>query len=121
MARVIQIPVSDREYEQLAEKANAEGSTIVRYIKDIVIPGNDFQRWFPELLNRVNSLEIETEFNIRAVMATDWVNIPKGIKLSLGRVFYQHVDSGRVANVTPLCMDSAKTQWYQKKEEINEI
>ncbi len=116
MAKVIQIPVSDDEYAKLEEKANIEGSTIAQYVKDIVLPGNDFRRWFPELINRVNSMKMGTDFNIRAVMATDWVSIPKGIKLALGRVFYQHVDAGKIANVTATHMDSAKTQWYSKKE-----
>ena len=116
MPKVIQIPVSDDEYTELVEKANAEGSTIAQYIKNIVFPGNDFRRWFPELINRVNSLAMGTDFNIRAVMATDWANIPKGIKLALGRVFFQHVDVGRIANVAATQMDSAKTQWYTKKE-----
>ena len=115
MPKVIQIPVSDDEYSMLEEKANAEGSTIAQYVKDIVLPGNDFRRWFPELIRRVNSMPMGTDFNIRAVMATDWVSIPKGIKLALGRVFYQHVDAGRIANVTATQMDSAKTQWYKKE------
>ena len=117
MPRVIQIPVTQAEYEKLEEKANAEGSTITRYIKDIILPENDFRRWFPELLMRVNSLEIGTEFNIRAVMGTDWLNIPLGIKLALGRVFFKQVIAGRIVNVTTTQADSAKTQWYTKKED----
>ena len=115
MPKVIQILVSDDEYAELEEKANADGSTIAQYVKDIVLPGNDFRRWFPELISRVNLLKTGTDFNIRAVMATDWVSIPKGIKLALGRVFFQHVDAGKVANVTATQMDSAKTQWYTKR------
>jgi len=119
MPKVIQVPFSDEEYDKFLEekaKANASDSTDAQFIKDVILPANDFRRWFPELLQRVDALENGTAFNIRAVMATDWVNIPKGIRLALGRVFFQHVDANKVENVTATQMDSAKTQWYVKGE-----
>jgi len=115
MSRVIQIPLTDTEYAKLEEKATAAGSTLAQYIKDIVLPGNDFRRWFPELLRRVEAMEMGTKFNIRAVMGTDWISIPKGIRLALGRVFYQHVAASKVTDVSATEMDSAKTQWYKKE------
>ena len=113
MPRVVQIPLSDDEFAKLEEKANAEGSSISQYIKDIVLPGNDFRRWFPELLHRVESVSNGTKFNIRSVMGTDWINIPKGVRLALGRGFYKHVAVNKLKNVYATEMDSAKTQWYK--------
>lgn len=119
MSKVIQVVLSDAEYEKFLEskvKAKADDSSDAQFIKDIILPSNDFRRWFPELLRRVELMDNGTQFNIRAVMATDWVNIPKGIRLALGRVFFQHVDSNKVNNVRVTEMDSAKTQWYVKGE-----
>jgi len=119
MPRVIQVPFSDDEYEKFITekaKANAENSSDAQFIKDVVLPNNDFRRWFPILLKRVDELSYGTNFNIRAVMGTDWVNIPKGIRLALGRVFFQHVHADNGINAKATALDSAKVQWYVKGE-----
>ena len=115
MSRVLQITLTDDEYAELEQRATVEGSTINQYVKNIIFPNNDFKKWFPELTRRVNDMPMGTEFNIRAVMATDWSVIPKGIRLALGRVFYQHVAANKIKNIRATEPDSAKTQWYIKE------
>jgi len=123
MAKVVQVTFSDNEYAQLLEekkKANAEGYTDAQYIKSIILPDEDFDKWFTELLHRVGSMKMGTKFNIRAVMATDWVDIPKVIRLRLGRIFYNHVVAGKVQHVRETVKGNDKTQWYQKGDVENE-
>jgi hypothetical protein len=123
MAKVVQVAFSDDEYTQLLEekkKANAEGYTDAQYIKSTILPDDDFDKWFPELLRRVDAMKTGTKFNIRAVMATDWVDIPKVIRLRLGRVFYNHVVAGKVEFVRDTVKGNDKTQWYQKGDMENE-
>ena len=115
MPKVIQIAVTDAEYSELSKKAAAMGFTISRYVKLQILPNEDFKKWFPELILRVNKLPSGTPFNIRAVMGTDWTIIPKGIKLALGRVFFQHVAAVKVNNVKATEPDGSKTQWYIKE------
>ncbi|MDR2649948.1 MAG: single-stranded DNA-binding protein, partial [Clostridiales bacterium] len=79
------------------------------------LPLNDFKIWFPKLLGRVDKLENGTIFDIRAVMGTDWLVIPKGIRLALGRVFYQHVDKGLVNNVHPHEIANTRPATYIKQ------
>jgi alkylated DNA nucleotide flippase Atl1 len=119
MPKVIQVLFSDDEYAKFLEekvRQKAEGSTDAQFIKDIIIPNNDFKRWFPELLRRVDLIEFGTLFNIRAIMATDWVNIPKGVRLALGREFFRSLDSEKVKDISVGEKDSAKTQWYIKEK-----
>jgi len=123
MAKVVQVALSDDEYARfLAEKkkANAEGFADAQYIKSIILPDDGFDKWLAELLCRVAGLKAGTKFNIRAVMATDWVLIPKPIRLRLGRVFYNHVAAGKVKYVKETAKGNDKTQWYQKGEAENE-
>jgi len=115
MAKVIQVTLTDEEYVELEQKALAEGNTINQYLKNLAFPNNDFKRWFPDLLRRVDAMSGGTEFNIRAVMAVDWLVIPRGIRLALGRVFFQHVDAGKIENVTATEPDSSRVQWYIKE------
>ncbi|MDD2972559.1 MAG: DUF1413 domain-containing protein [Lachnospiraceae bacterium] len=112
MSKVINITLTDEEYEELNIKA--QDVTVNQFIKNILFPNNDFNKWFPELKKRVEELSDNTQFNIRIVMATDWMKIPKGIRLALGRVFYQQVDCGNIDSVRVLELDANKTQWYEK-------
>lgn len=115
MTRVLQVTLTEEEYADLEQKAIAEGCTINQYVKNVIFPNNDFKKWFPELLRRINAMPRGTKFNIRAVMGTDWAVIPKGIRLALGRVFYQNVAANKVEDVRATEPDSAKTQWYIKE------
>jgi len=118
MAKVIQVPFSDMEYAKFLEEkinAGAEGNTDAQFIKDVLFPNSDFSKWFAELLRRVEALSNMTRFNIRAVMGTCWVEIPKDIRLRLGRIFYNYVVAGKVANVRDTEKGNDKTQWYIKE------
>lgn len=112
MSKIVQITFTDEQYSELESQAGDQ--KIQHYIIKQLFPDNDFERWFPELLFRVKKIPKGMKFNISAVLGTDWINIPKGIRLSLGRVFYQHVAANKISEVKAIEQDSAKTQWYQK-------
>ncbi|MCL2838656.1 MAG: single-stranded DNA-binding protein [Oscillospiraceae bacterium] len=120
MRKVIQISVSNTEHAELERQAKEHGLSISRYIISQILPDNEFKKWYPELLLRVSKLESGTIFNIREVFATDWKDIPKGIKLALGRVFYKNVsdknvcDDYNVANIEILDKNDTNIQWYEK-------
>jgi hypothetical protein len=111
-SRVIQISFSDTEYTHLQAKAKAEGMTIALYIKNKVLEDTEFNKWFRELLERVSRIRPGTTFNIKAVMSTDWVNIDRGVRLAMGRAFYNYVVASKVEGVRPTHKDSANVQWY---------
>jgi hypothetical protein len=115
MSKVVQMTFTDEQYAELKKRAGDQ--IIQHYLLGREFPKNDFEKWFPELLLRVGEIRNGTKFNIKAVFGTEWINIPKGIKLSLGRVFYQQVNASKVLNVHASERDKAKTQWYIKKEE----
>ena len=114
MGKVIQVSVTDTEYAELEKKAKEHGFSIPRYLVSQSLPDNDFKKWYPELISRVNALESGTIFNIREVFATDWKDIPKGIKLALGRVFYKNILEKDISDVAILDKNDTKIQWYEK-------
>lgn len=114
MTKVIQISFTEGEFEHLERRAEEEGSSVALYIKNRVLEDTEFQKCFGELLTRVSRIKVGTKFNIKAVFGTDWTNITKGVRLAMGRAFYNYVKAGKVSNITALPnKDSANTQWYK--------
>ncbi len=111
-SKVIQICFSETEYAHLEAKADAEGMTIALYIKNKVLEDTEFKKWFRELLERVSRIKPGTPFNIKMVLSTDWANIDRGVRLAMGRAFYNYVLAGKVEGVSPTQKDSANVQWY---------
>ena len=114
MSRVIQVSFTDKEFADLERFAQEEGVTISHFIKGKVLEDTEFQRWFHELLLRVGRIPKDTAFNIKAVFGTDWISISKGVRLALGRSFYNYVNAGKVPGIMPTEKDSASTQWYRR-------
>ena len=112
-SRVVQVSFSDTEYAHLEAIAEAKGMTIALYIKNKVLENTEFKRWFRELLERVSRIKPGTSFNIKMVLSTDWANIDRGVRLALGRAFYNCVVAGKVEGVSPTQKDSANVQWYE--------
>jgi len=114
-SRVIQISLSDAEYAHLEAMAMAEakGMRVALYVKNKVLGNTEFRRCFDELLERVSRRKPGTSFNIRMVLDTDWANIDRGVRLAMGRAFYNAVVAGKVEGVSPTKKDSANVQWYE--------
>ena len=114
MAKLVQVSFTDDEYRELEKNARDNGVSITHLIKSRVLENTEFQKWFSELVLRVSRIPKGTNFNIKAVLATDWLNINKGVKLALGRAFFNHVSAKKVIGVIATDKDAANTQWYVK-------
>jgi hypothetical protein len=113
MSRTVQIVLSNEEYEQLEREANQEGLTVPLYVKGVALGDNEFSRSYKKLIQKVAQLPSGTRFTIKAVFGTDWT-MGKGVKLSLGKTFYQRVEDGTVPNVVAEGKDSSNVMWYMK-------
>lgn len=114
MARkVIQVSFSEREYAFLEKQAADEGTTIALHIKNKVLEDTAYKKWFEELVTRVSGLKEGTAFTVKMVLATDWPNIERGVRLALGRGFYKYVKAGKLKSVYETQKDSANVQWYR--------
>lgn len=115
---IVQVSFSKTEYEHLFNKADTDGISIAHYIRGKVLGDTDFKIKFIELLARVSRIKPGTLFNIKMVFATDWPNIDKGVRLALGRTFYNYVNTKKISGVEIVPeKDSAHVQWYVKGDE----
>jgi hypothetical protein len=70
--------------------------------------------YYIELISRTQKINENTKFSIKLLFGTDWLNIPKGIKLALGRKFYKEVSEKIIKNINYLYKDSSNTAFYVK-------
>lgn len=114
MSNTVQISFTKEELNYLENLAKREDLTVPLYIKTKVLENTEFNKYFKELKEKVNRIKPGTEFNIKAVFGTDWLNIPKGVRLALGRIFYKYVAENNI-KVTIKQKDASNTQWYIKE------
>ena len=113
-SKVVQISLSENEYNYVNEKAANEGLTVPLFIKSVILSDTEFGKRFDELKRRVRDVPVNNKFSIKSVFGSEWFNISTGTRLALGRAFYKQVGSSFISNVTILDKDSANTQWYRK-------
>ena len=97
--RTISIGFTNEEYSKILELAQAKNYSISQYIRSKVIP-NEFNIKYSYLIKKISKLKPDTIFTVKTLWRIDeWNEIPKGIKLSLGKHFYTNVKLGNFTNI----------------------
>ena len=110
----VQLLLTQEEYESLKKNADKQGLTVPCYIKSVVLEDDYFYGFYKKLLDKVEQLPSGTKFNIKALFGVEWT-MPKGIKLTLGRTYFNRVDKGIIDNVIATGKDSSNVMWYERK------
>jgi hypothetical protein len=112
---VIQIVLSDEEFTFLTNKARNKHMSIQTYMKSRVLDDTDFVQSYKEMVNKVEKLKSGSVFNVKSLLGTDWVNLKKGVRLSLGKAFLTYIEANPgTSEVILLEKDGSGTQWYKK-------
>ncbi|MBP1920312.1 DUF1413 domain-containing protein [Youngiibacter multivorans] len=111
-SKVIQVTFTEYEFQHLTKKADEEGLTLSLYIKSKVLDDTEFKNRFADLLKRVNGIPDGTKFNVKAVFGIEWAGIDKGVRLALGKAFYNYVVSGKLPKIEEIQGKIGSTQWY---------
>ena len=97
--KTVTLSFTAEEYNDIDERARAEGVSVSLYIKSRVIK-NEIGFKYSELLRRIKNLKPGVDFCIRDLWdSNEWDNIPRGIKLSIGKYFYKNVIEEKIPNV----------------------
>jgi hypothetical protein len=110
----VQLLLTQEEYESLKKNADKQGLTVPCYIKSVVLEDDYFYGFYKKLLDKVEQLPSGTKFNIKALFGVEWT-MPKGIKLTLGRTYFNRVNKGIIDNVIATGKDSSNVMWYERK------
>ncbi len=113
MSKSIQILFSNEEIEELKAKAALEELSIVSYIRSIVLTKDDYGSCYKKLKEKVNTLPSGTRFNIKSLFGIEWLSISTGVKLNLGKTYFNRVNEGIITDVKPIGRDGGH-MWYEK-------
>ncbi len=117
MSKNISITLTDAEYELAVNKAAELGLDLAQYVKRYPIGENEFNERYAYLIAQAKSQPIGTPFTVMSLFP-DWGDIPKGIRLSLGRCFY-HLVKRKPSDIKAAGKNSSNIQMYvREKEEL---
>ena len=112
--RNLQVLLSEEEYKGLEKRAETEGLPLSVYVRSLLLGDEDeFSAAYKEALARVTALAPGTEFNLKSLFGTDWTQ-SRGTKLTLGKTFYEMVESGYVKTAKVLGKDSSNIMQYER-------
>lgn len=114
MSRTVVITLTEEEYDRIKVQADEKGLTMAQYVKRYPIGDQDFDSRFEELKRKAAAHQIGEEFTVMSLF-DDWGEIPRGVKLSLGRTFYHLVNRGELPGVTPAGKNSSNVQLYVRQ------
>jgi hypothetical protein len=115
--KIISFGVTMDEFQNIQKEARQKNMSISMYCKSLIVSGTKFIKFYNHLIKKLESFPLHITFTIRDIMGNElWENIPKGIKLSIGRQFYSQVNSRIIENIKIEGYGAAKTMRYSKKK-----
>lgn len=117
MPVTVSVTLTDEEYEEVLVKAKEKGLTVAQYVKKYPISGDEFDRRYAFLKEQALLQPVKVPFTVMSLF-DDWDDIPRGIKLSLGRNFYHLVkrETEELIKIKPAGKNSSNVQLYVREE-----
>lgn len=115
MPRIVSVTLTDGEYEKAEKKAEECGLKVTQYVKRFLIGDVEFEERYNYLIKRSKEMPEDCVFTVKS-MFKDWEEISKGVKLSLGRNFYELVKNEKVEGVFDNGKNASNVQLYIVKK-----
>ena len=120
MSNQVVVTLTDKEYLEVVKLSKEKGLSISQYVKRYSIGNDDFDSLYDYLKNKAIEQPANKPFTVMSLF-TDWDEIDRGVKLSLGRCFYHLVKSGKLPGVEPAGKNTSNVQLYiVKGDDCNE-
>lgn len=118
MSVTVSVTLTDKEYADVKIKAEEKGLSVSQYVKRFPIAGVEFDERYDYLKRQAMQQPIGIPFTVMSLFP-DWDDIPRGVKLSLGRNFYHLVkrNDGDVKAIKPAGKNSSNVQLYLREDE----
>jgi hypothetical protein len=114
--KIISFGVTFEEYKTIESEAKDAGMSISMFCKSKII-NTMFNKYYQVLLRKVNELSANKylKFAISDLFEDrQWKMIPKGIRLSIGKQFFNMVNKKLIKNVKVEGFGTSKTMRYSK-------
>ncbi len=117
MSKNITITLTDSEYEEASVKAAELGLDLAQYVKRYSIGENEFNERYEFLIAQSKSQPIGVPFTVMSIFS-DWHEIPRGIRLSLGRCYYHLImrNTAELSHIKAAGKNSSNVQLYVREK-----
>ena len=117
MSKNITITLTDAEYEAALVSASNLGLDLAQYVKRYPIGEDEFNIRYGFLITQAKSQPIGIPFTVMSLFP-DWHEIPRGVRLSLGRCFYHLIkrDTAELHHIKDAGKNSSNIQLYVREE-----
>lgn len=118
MSVTVSVTLTDKEYAVVRIKAEEKGLSVAQYVKRYPIAGEEFDERYDYLKHQAMQQPLGIPFTVMSLFP-DWNDIPRGVKLSLGRNFYHLAKrkEGDIKAIKPAGKNSSNVQLYLREDE----
>ena len=110
----ISVDLTKDQYDQIIELAKESGQTITDFvISKLPIPQEN-NVTLDMVKEKISKLNISEEFSLPFLFGDVWIEFSKRSRLSMGRLFYNKVESGEIDNIKFIDKNSANLAFYRK-------
>jgi hypothetical protein len=113
--KIISFGVTFEEYKNIDSEAKNAGMSISMFCKSKILD-TAFYENYQLLLKKVSNLPSSiTKFSVSDLFDNEqWKNIPRGVRLSIGKQFYNMVKNHIIKNIKIEGFGTSKTMRYSK-------
>ena len=115
MSVTVSVTLTNDEYEKAMKEAEAKGLSISQYVKRFAIGSDEFDSRFEFLKKAALEQNVGKRFTVMSLF-DDWDEIEKGVKLTLGRAFFNLVKKGDLEGVEDAGKGVSNIQLYRRTE-----
>lgn len=110
----ISINLTATQYQEIDKLAKESGQTITDWVISNLPITQDNNVTLDMVREKINKLKILDEFSLPSLFEKEWIEFSKRSRLSMGRLFYNKVESGEIDNVKFIGKSSANLAKYKK-------
>lgn len=111
---IISVTLTQNELDQAKKLAEKHGLPLAQCVKQFALGDQGFEERFEALKQKAAAQPVGQPFTVMGLFS-DWNDLDRGLKLSLGRTFYHFVRSGKLPGVRSAGKNSSNVQLYEKE------
>lgn len=110
----ISINLTAVQYQQINNLSKKNGQTITDWVISHLPITQENNLNLNTIKKEIDKLKVSEKFSLPSLFGDEWVKFSKRSRLSMGRLFFNKVDSGEIDNIIFIGKNSANLAFYKK-------
>ena len=110
----ISINLTATQHQEISKLAKKSGQTITDWVISNLPITQDNNVTLDMVKEKISKLNVSEEFSLPSLFGDIWIDFSKRSRLSMGRLFFNKVESREIDNVEFISKNSANLAFYRK-------